>query len=324
MPETSNPASSQQYAFGQAPDRERVTIRSILLGAAVSATISLWVNYIEYVLHASRMTLSHFPMGALMVYLSLALLLNPLCKRLAGQLALSSIELLVILACSLVGGAIPSVGLTGYFLGAIAAPYYYAAPENQWADYFHPHIPEWLAPTNVNGTLDDLYIGLAPGMSIPWSVWYVPLACWMALVTALFVSSACLSVILRKQWVQSERLVYPILRPAIDLTTRHGISPFPRLFWIGFAIAFGILSWNMIEYFVPGFPVIPNIRWGPWIWFDGSAQGRFIPGIWTRINMYTISFAYFANLDVLFSFWFFGILFIVRSGILNRLGYNAK
>ncbi len=285
---------------------------------ALSVAANLWVNYIEYVIHASRMTLSHFPIGVLMVYLSLALVLNPLCKWLAARFALSPTELLVILAGGLVGGAIPSVGLTGYFLGAIAAPYYFATPENQWAEYFHPYIPQWLAPRNVNNALDHLFEGRPPGADIPWNLWYIPVASWMVFITALFIASVCLAVLLRKQWVENERLPYPILRPVLDLTLRER-GPFPRLFWIGFSVAFGIIAWNMVNYFVPGFPQIPNIRWGPWVHFQ-----RYFPGIWTRINMFTISFAYFANIDVLFSLWFFCVLFILRSGILNRYGYNAS
>ena len=260
-----------------------VTVRAIAMAVVISVAANLWVNYIEYVIHASRMTLSHFPMGALMVYLSLVLILNPICRRLARRHAMSSTELLVVLAGGLVGGAIPSVGLTGYFLGAVAAPYYFATPENQWADFFHPHIPTWLAPRNVNGTLDYLFEGLPPGNRIPWEVWVVPIASWMAVITALFVASVCLAVLLRKQWVESERLTYPILRPVLDLTQREG-GRFPPAFWIGFAVALSIISWNMIRYFVPGFPQIPNIRWGPWVHFQ-----RYFPGIWTRVNMFTIS-----------------------------------
>ena len=311
-------AIAQNTESDAGPVREGVTRRSIAVAVGASVAATLWVNYVEYVIHASRMNLSHFPMTSLMVFLALVLLLNPLIRRLAPRHAFSPTELLVVLAGALVGGAIPSVGLTGYFLGAIAAPFYFANPENQWAEFFHPHVPEWLAPRNVNGTLDTLFEGLPRGEPIPWDAWYVPVASWMALVTALFVASVCIAVILRKQWVESERLTYPVLQPVLELTDRSEGADYPRLFWIGFAVAFGIISWNMISYFIPGFPEVPNIRWGPWIKFE-----RYFPGIWTRVNMFTIAFAYFANIDVLFSLWFFDLLFIVRSGILNRFGINA-
>ncbi|HCR16875.1 MAG TPA: hypothetical protein DIU35_05275 [Candidatus Latescibacteria bacterium] len=304
----------------EGPERRGVTLRSIGLGVVVATGSSLWVNYVEYVIHASRqMTGSHFPIGALMAYLSVVLVLNPFCRRLATRYALSVSELMVVLACGLVGGTIPSVGLTGYMLGAIAAPFYFANPENQWGDYFHPHIPKWLAPRNENGALDYLFEGLPSGETIPWQEWYIPIACWLSLVAALFVASLCIAVILRKQWVVSERLTYPVLTPVMELTTRSKRGDYPRLFKIGFYIAFGIMVWNMVNYFVPGFPKIPNIQWGPWIKFE-----RYFPGVWTRINLFIISFAYFANTDILFSLWFFDLVFILRSGILNRLGYNAS
>jgi hypothetical protein len=308
----------QDTSGAEQASRREVSVRSVFLAVLVSVGANILVNYTEYVIHASRMTLSHFPMGALLVYLLLVLVLNPTCRWLAARYALSTTELMVVLAGGLVGGAIPSVGLTGYFLGAIAAPFYFATPENQWAEFFHPYIPQWLAPRNVNGTLDYLFGGLPPGEPIPWAVWFVPVVSWMTLITALFVGSVCVAVLLRKQWVENERLTYPILRPVMELTTRAETMEFPRLFWIGFTIAFGILTWNMIGYFVPGFPEVPNIRSGPWVKFE-----RYFPGVWTRINMFTIAFCYFANVDVLFSLWFFDLLFVVRSGILNRLGYNA-
>ena len=180
---------------------QHVTARGIGFAALLAIAANLWVNYIEYVIHASRMTLSHFPMGTLMPYLTLVLVLNPLARKLSQRYSLTPTELLVALAGGLIGGAIPSVGLTGYFLGAIAAPYYFATPENQWAEYFHPYIPNWLAPRNVNHALDYLFEGRPPGVDIPWDVWYIPITSWMTLIVSLLIASICISVILRKQWV---------------------------------------------------------------------------------------------------------------------------
>jgi len=297
-----------------------VTFRALLIGLLTAAAVNAEVCYVEYVVHASRLTLSHFPMGALIVFLGVVIVLNPLLRP-----RLSPPELLVILAMCLAAGAVPSVGLTGYFLGVLASPYYFASPENQWADYFHPHIPPWMAPSNQDGTIERLFEGLPEGASIPWGVWVVPLAWWGGLIAAFVGVSVCLAVIFRRQWAEYERLVYPVLRPALEMAEgpqdRRLLPGFMRgrLFWYGFAISFGILAWNMISYFAPGFPEIPNIRWGPWVFFQ-----RPFPGVWTRVNMFTISFAYFANVDVLFSLWFFDALFILRSGILNRIGLNAS
>ncbi len=300
--------------------RSGVTFRAILLGLGVAVAVNVEVGYVEYVVHVSRLTLSHFPMGTLIVFLGVVIGLNALIHP-----RLSSSELLVILAMGLAAGTVPSVGLCGYMLGVLASPFYFASPENQWADYFHPHIPTWIAPRNQGGVIEYLFEGLPPGVPIPWGVWVVPLFWWGSLVVAFIAVSVSVAVILRRQWADHERLVYPLLRPALEMvggTETSGRLPAfmrGRIFWYGFAVAFGILAWNMVTYFLPGFPEIPNIRWGPWVFFV-----RPFPGVWTRVNMFTISFAYFANVDVLFSLWFFDLMFIVRSGILNRLGMNAS
>ena len=75
--------------------RQAVTLRSVFMAGGLAVGVNLVVNYVEYVVHASRMTLSHFPMGTLLLYLLLALGLNPLCRLLARRFALSSTELAV-------------------------------------------------------------------------------------------------------------------------------------------------------------------------------------------------------------------------------------
>ena len=56
-----------------------------------------------------------------------------------------------------------------------------------------------------------------------------------------------------------------------------------------------------------------NRHWYPF----GRLFGRLNP----EVNFYVIGFAYFANLDVLFSVWLFGALGFAQAGILNRIGY---
>ena len=48
------------------------------------------------------------------------------------------------MAIGLVGAAVPAYGLVSYFLGMISIPYYLATPENQWGNYFHQYLPDWL------------------------------------------------------------------------------------------------------------------------------------------------------------------------------------
>ena len=75
-----------------------------------------------------------------------------------------------------------------------------------------------------------------------------------------------ITAIFQKQWVQHERLSYPVAQVVIDLTQgfdrRVGGPPFlkSKAFWAGFAIAAVPILWNIISYWILGFPKI-EIFW---------------------------------------------------------------
>ena len=55
-----------------------------------------------------------------------------------------------------------------------------------------------------------------------------------------------------------------------------------------------------------------------------ATTGPQFPGIRIKLNLFTIGFVYFANLEVLFSVWFFYVLNVFQVGILRRLGFGLK
>ena len=297
-----------------------ITYRSIALGLVVAVFVVVWNTYVEYIAHTGRINITHFPV-ALFVPFTVVCLINGGLRRKNVPWAFEPTELLVVVAMGLVGAAIPAYGLTSYFLGVIAIPYYLATPENQWAPFFHQHLPEWLIPSNEGDAMRWLFEGLpSPEMPIPWSVWLVPMSGWMLFIGAIVLGSITIAIMLRKQWADYERLTYPILHPARDLADSG--NPITgvlhnRLFWIGFAIPFLIISWNMISYFNPGFPRVSLYRgWMPTL--------EYFPSIHVNVNWYTIGFAYFANVDVLASIVVFYLWFWFQVGIYRRLGIGLS
>ncbi len=298
-----------------------VTRRSILLGLLLVCAEVAVITFSEPVVRSSQMNISHFPVGFFMWFVAVVLFLNPLLKRVGVRYGLSSSELFAIVAVGLMGAHVPNSGLVGFFLGMLAAPYYFASPENRWAELLHPNIPPWLAPTDERGALQAFFEGAPDGYAIPWHVWAVPLFWWLCLIGAMAFALLCIAVMLRKQWVQNERLVYPLISPVSELSA-GAESPqllpqvaYNRLFWIGFGLGFGILAWNIGAYFLPSWPrIYYHGRW--WDFLYG------FPRMTSRINMYIIGFGYFANVDVLFSLLFFYLLYWTQTGVFNRMGYN--
>jgi len=301
------------------PDSPGVTARSLILGLALALLVIGWNTYVEYIAHTARMNITHFPIALFVPYVVLTLG-NALARRWGARWALGSTEVWTILAMGFVGAAVPAYGLTSYFLGMIAIPYYLATPENQWASYFHQYLPTWLIPSNEGGAMQWLFEGLpSPDMPIPWGVWFVPLFGWLTFISAIVVGCICLAVMLRKQWAEHERLAYPILHPAGDLAEAESVESFftNKFFLFGVAITFSILAWNIISYFSPGFP---RISLGPG-WMQ---MGTYFPRIHVRFNFYTVGFAYFANLDVLFSIWAFYLFYCVQVMFYRRIGINLS
>ncbi|MDA0710086.1 MAG: hypothetical protein O3B73_07750 [bacterium] len=297
----------------------KVTWRAISLGLVLALLVIVWNTYVEYIAHTARMNITHFPIALFIPYVVLTLG-NGILRRNKIGWSFTRAEILTMLAMGLVGAAVPAYGLTSYFLGMISIPYYMASPENQWANYFHQYLPGWLIPSNEGGAMQYLFEGLpSPEMPIPWGVWFVPLFGWMTFIGAIVTGCVCLAVMLRKQWAENERLAYPILHPAMDLAEAETKVPLLRnpIFILGVMIPFSILVWNIFGYFSPGFP---RIQLGPgWM-----AMGTYFPRIHVRLNFYTIGFAYFANVDVLFSIWAFYLFYCIQIMFFRRIGINLS
>ena len=93
-------------------------------------------------------------------------------------------------------------------LPMITGTFYYATPENQWADLVHPFLSDWMVvydPVAVKA----FYEG-TKGSAIPYDVWLKPLGRWFAFYAAFYATIIAAISILRRQWVDNERLVFPL------------------------------------------------------------------------------------------------------------------
>lgn len=297
-----------------------MTLRAVLLGALLSVLICIWVPYSEFILHSSSLVTKNLDMGAILPFFFVLVVVNVLLKLLGRKFGLSQSELVIIFCMCLVSVAIPTFSLAGYLIAYLSKPHYFASPENQWGEYITKHLPSWFVPTNDNHAMEWLYIGLPKGKSIPWGTWFVPLFWWLSFIIVFFFVFYCIAAILRKQWVENERVRFPITEPIVEMTkkSRSVLPAFMhnRLFWIGFGLSAFAILWNIGSYFHPLLPVIP-IESRRIISF-----GRDFPGIFLKMNIPVFSFAFFANLDVLASIWFFHLIGVIQIGVFRRIGFS--
>ena len=303
------------------PGGKALSVRAVVLGLVVIASVNVWIACSEHLLGSSRMNLSHLPLALFVTFLVLTIPLNLVLKLVSPRFAFSSSELLVVLTMGLAAAAVPASGLTDFLLGVIATPFYFASPENRWGEFFLPSIPSWLAPRDEGGAMKLFFEGLPEGQRLPWEVWVVPLFWWLSLVAAIILVSVSLAVILRKQWSEQEKLAYPLVTVAREMVVgaeeRQLLPTFVRgkLFSLGFACSFVILTWNVLPWFWPAFPSIPVL--GQWRTVHPD-----VPALHNRINFLTIGICYFAHPHILLSIWVFHLVFLLQAMILNRVGFT--
>lgn len=303
------------------------TIRAPLIGMPFCVVVSVGGQYIANVLNAPNIAYAHLPHCLLIPFLILVLMPNALLKMRFRQLALTSRELVLIFAMGLIASIAPDWAMNWYLMAVITAPYYYASVENQWETKFFDYLPDWLVLDY--DAARGFFEGIGPGRPIPWHDWATPLFWWGSFIVAMLFVGACLVVMLRKQWVEHEKLRFPLGEIAIHLigAERDGKDdsawpPFYRtsLFRTGFITMLMLSLYNCTTY------------WTGWSHFPimGGATDTFIltidpayPAQVFRLNIFSLCFAFFINVEILFSLWFFQIFSTLQAGYLNRIGMTS-
>jgi len=293
------------------------TLRGLFVGVLVAALLSVGIPYATLMIKGSFMALDFSTPGALFGFFLLAGLLNALLRAIRPRFALSQAELITVYAMMLIACAICTMGLTGTWLSYLSGGFYYATPENEWAEIIHPYLPEWIVPHDMDA-MKSFFEGLPKGVPIPWGAWLRPLSYWGILLIALYVVMICMMVILRKQWMEKERLIYPIVQVPLEMI-REGdrpslLPPFFRnpIMWAGFGIPLIVASINAFHNYYRFIPTIALRSLVPIF--------RRSDNIIFSLSFPMVGFSYLINLDVAFSLWFFNLFLKIQKGVQNITG----
>ncbi len=302
---------------------QTVSRRSILIGLALTVVICLFATDTTYRLRASRVSLGHLPMSLWLPFL-LLFLTNRVLQNVRPRWTLNGQELGLVLCMGFIGSAFPTKNIAGRLVAVLATPYYKATPENRWGEYVIEHLRPWSVPGNRNGAITHLWEGLPKGQTVPWEVWLAPLFWWFTLLFALFFACLSIAVILRKQWVEHERIVFPLAQLPLMMISdpRSGAIPLfnNRRFWTGFGIGIFVLAWNVLPRFSHRVPYIPL---GP-TYSSALTFGHDFPPLQIKFNFVVAAFGYLTNLEVLLSVWVFHLLSLFEIGLTNRLGITVS
>ncbi|MBI4552253.1 MAG: hypothetical protein HY710_08320, partial [Candidatus Latescibacteria bacterium] len=324
MAQEKSPAGSHSTSGQSAP----VSLRAAVLGLALSVIVSFWGQYAGDRLGYDP-TYAQLPSCLILPFLVLIAGPNLVLKAVGVRRALTHSELIAIFAMGLVASMVPDRAMIRYWVAVLTASQYFASPENQWVEKFFAYLPDWLVVSNEKGVVQWFFEGLPTGQSLSWSIpiiwtaWVIPVFWWVSLIAALMFAGACLIVMLRKQWVEHDRLRFPLGEVSLHLmsTEEDPFHPDELAFWrtrmfrMGLWLTLGVSVWNILSYWDlwPHFPIT-----GP----DATTLTieRSFPAIPIRLNLYILCLSFFINAEILFSVWVFILIGILQSGILNRVG----
>ena len=271
------------------------------------------------VLHGSRISSYFNTPIAIILFFFLVLVGNTLVGVLRRSWMLDRAELGLIYIMWIVAAAIPEWGFTAFLLPYITSVVYYATPENNWTELLLPHVPDWIIPAKDFDLIKGFYEGVPATEGVPWNLWLEPLLFWLGFIVAVYMAMIAIAVILRRQWVERERLVFPVVQLPIAMIGAEEdcpslIRPFFKspVMWIGFAVPLVIGSLNGFNHYLPYVPTID--LYGGRLPLFGDV---YLP---LSLSLQMLGFTYFVNREISFGLSFFFVLNTVEQGLLNVLG----
>lgn len=301
-----------------------ITWRGVALGGlTIAAMFTYLILYAGMGAGSEGYVQSQFPMMAFIPFV-LWLFLNAILARISPRLALSQGELLTIFAMVWIVGAIPQWGWMEYWVALMAAPAYMATPENQWAEIVWPFMPWHVFPDTTPRVVEAFWLGQVKGTPVPWDGWYAPLSQWFGVSVAMVAFGLALVVIFQRQWVEAEKLSFPLARMPLELTEGFdGRARMPdffrkKLFWLGFSAVFLPILYNVISYFTPGLPLVEL-----WTEHYRLALPQPFPGLTIRLMAPVLALTYMCPLNILGSLVFFTLLGALKLGLMQRVGVRV-
>ncbi len=305
-----------------------LTWRSVLIGIIASAYLGDWSQYAELIIHGTQISLTYPPIGGFLVFIVIYALFNIVLRAVHRGFTLSRAELVVIFTIIVMASGIASIDLAQKLIPMMVGPYYYATAENQYETTFLPYIARWLAPSDP-GVVTGLFEGW--GFGVPWREWLVPLAAWTAFIVATYVLMLSLVTLFRRQWIDRERLLFPLVAVPLEVMET---APRQRLLnsffrnpymWIGLFLGLAPHIYTGLPGYYPAMPqadifiiggkTVPTYAWGrPW-----SAMGtlRF------QVAPLIIGLSFLLTREVSFSLWAFYWLGRLEAVLGTAVGLNG-
>ena len=193
---------------GKIEKKGGVTFRAVLIGLAlVPINVYLVVQW-ETVWGTQYPTTMGIFFNAIFC-LFLVTALNLPLKKWWHKRALNQGEFLTVYIILLMAITVSGHDFSQSLFCTLGTARWFATPENEWSSLFWRYLPRWLT-VNDDRVLRPFYEGESSFYTTQYlKGWLEPMFWWTFFLTVLVFTMLCINVIIRKQWIEREKLTYP-------------------------------------------------------------------------------------------------------------------
>lgn len=215
---------------------------------------------------------------------------------------------------------IPIVGFGGlrFLITGMGYLPFFSETMPQWSRYL-PAVHSLPVLHNLDA-IGQLYKG---GHQVPWRAWIMPIGFWSTYLLLLSTIWICLAGILRRIWIDQERLTFPIAKMPLEMMNpKQNIFRKP-LFWIGFAVPVILQSLLVLHDWFPAVPAMQLKAYDIKDLLFTSPPWNAIPDV--RVSFYpmAIGLAYFVPSDVSLSCWLMSVIMRLSYVVASIFGVEA-
>jgi hypothetical protein len=274
-----------------------------------------WIANSEMKTGVTEVTISSLFLGVTFI-LFVVTMLNLMVKHLLPGRELRQREMLVIYVMLSISSVVNGMGNMGFFMTYLGSPFFMATDTNKWAR-FYPQLPSWFGPRDKDLVLKQFYEGHSTAFQmIVLKAWGPPLLIWGGFFLVLLFTMLCIASIMRRQWADHEHLTFPVIYLPVEMTRTDGALYKNRLLWIGFSIPCVIQSLNTLNSIFPSVPCWQINRLQSLIQYVPNRPWNGIDSMPFAIHPAGVGLGFLVSTDMLFSTWFFYLLF----KLLNVIG----
>lgn len=293
----------------QPPPNKGATFRAILIGVLLIPFNAYWIMDSAGQGYPTTVSL-YFNVIFCIFWMTL---LNLAIIKLIPRYAFSQGEILTVYIMLSLASSLAGHDMLRVLIPMIPHAFWYATPENEWAELFHRYIPDWVAIKDLR-QLADYYRG--ESTLYRWDhirTWITSTLTWSGFLFSLAFVMLCINIFVRKQWTEHEKLSYPIIQLPLEMTRGGGATGALRskLLWLGFGIAASIDIINGLNYLYPNVPSLGGKLYDIHPYFTSSPWNAIG---WTPVALFpfAVGLAFFIPLDLAFSCWFFYIFWKIE------------